>query len=150
MAAPGTHNDIDYSPVRSTQSSGGTVVVTSLARRWIPLRLSLVTVNPSISFRRAPLPSPVMAAATVLGCYGRWHITLYHSLDRGGSSATPYLTAVGNYVCTITDTANRTTAAHFTVTQPTAVSATTSQTNVKLMARPRRCRGECNRRYDAL
>lgn len=130
-AAPGTNNNIDYSPGTLTQSSWYRRVVTSGSAVDSSSAI-LVTVNPSISFSSSTTAvscnggSNGVAAVTVVG--GTSPYT--YSWTGGGSSATRTGLAAGNYVCTITDAANCTTAAHFTVTQPTAVSATTSQTNV--------------------
>ncbi|MFC1226803.1 SprB repeat-containing protein, partial [Pedobacter sp. BG31] len=48
----------------------------------------------------------------------------------GGTAATVTGLSAGTYTCTITDANNCQIIKTFTITQPTAISATTSQTNV--------------------
>ncbi|MBS1587579.1 MAG: gliding motility-associated C-terminal domain-containing protein [Bacteroidetes bacterium] len=54
----------------------------------------------------------------------------YSWAPSGGNAATATGLAAGTYTCTITDANNCTLTKTFTITQPTSVTATTSQTNV--------------------
>ncbi|MBF4473839.1 SprB repeat-containing protein, partial [Flavobacterium sp. HJJ] len=54
----------------------------------------------------------------------------YSWAPSGGTAATATGLAAGTYTCTITDANNCQITKNFTITQPTAITATTSQTNV--------------------
>ncbi|MGN6439175.1 MAG: YDG domain-containing protein, partial [Agriterribacter sp.] len=68
-------------------------------------------------------------SASVIASGGAGSYT-YSWSPSGGTAATATGLAVGNYTCTITDANSCTATRSFTITQPVAMTATTSQTNV--------------------
>jgi hypothetical protein len=130
-AAPGTNSNEDYTPGTLTQSSWYRRVVTSGSAVDTSSAIQ-VTVNPAISVTPASTSvacnggSTGTASVTVSGGTSPYA----YAWSNGGTSATVNGMTAGSYTCTVTDAANCTTVANFTITQPTALTALTSQTNV--------------------
>ncbi|CAN5399328.1 hypothetical protein BH09BAC5_BH09BAC5_01840 [soil metagenome] len=98
--------------------------------------ITLSTLNVTSSSTNISCNGQCTGSATVSVSGGTAPYT-YAWAPSGGNAATASSLCVGNYTCTITDNVGTTSTASFAITQPTAVTATTSQTNLS-------CNAACN------
>jgi gliding motility-associated-like protein len=107
--------------------NGGCTVTQSFTVNQPPLLISLISQTPVSCYSGSDGTATVFPSGGTAGYTYSW-------APSGGTSATATSLAAGNYTCTITDANNCFITKSIAVTQPTALSATTSQTNLSCYA----------------
>ncbi|MBK7964152.1 MAG: T9SS type A sorting domain-containing protein [Bacteroidetes bacterium] len=130
--ATGTNNTVSYSPGTLASTTWFRRVVTSGSLSDTTAAIA-ITVNPAVSSTASSINVSCNGAsngsASILASGGTPSFS-YAWSPTGGSSATATNLGAGSYTCVVTDASGCTSSQSYTITQPSVLSASTSQTNI--------------------
>lgn len=130
--ATGTINTTSYAPGSLATTTWFRRVVTSGSLSDTTAAIA-ITVNPAVtssaSSTNVSCNGAANGSASILASGGTPSFA-YAWSPSGGTGATATNLANGSYTCVVTDAAGCTSSQAYTITQPTALTATTSQTNI--------------------
>jgi gliding motility-associated-like protein len=138
QATPAAVYDVSVSKTGQVVACGNGFMGTYAMGACNPMQVVCITatLNASSSFTNVTCNGSCNGTASVNATGGTAPYT-YSWSPSGGTGASATALCPTNYTCTITDNVGATTSQTFTITQPTAVTATQSQTNLT-------CNAVCN------